>query len=57
MNGEGRRDGIFSLYTRRFGTVAEFMIKRLMDLGKGLNQFHDLYDDAEHLRVEVGQAR
>ena len=29
------------------------MIKRLMDLGKGLNQFHDLYDDAEHFRVEV----
>ena len=26
------RDGIFALRTRRFGTVAEIMIKRLYDL-------------------------
>ncbi len=53
MDGETLCDGIFSLYTRRFGTVAEFMVKRLEKCGKARNQFHDLYDDIRHHRVEV----
>lgn len=47
------RDGIFSLNTRRFGTVAEIMIKRIKSLGKGKNIFHDLYDDDQQHRIEV----
>lgn len=47
------RDGIFALRTRRFGTVAELMIRKLINASKGLNQFHDLYDEAEGKRIEV----
>ncbi len=47
------RDGIFALNTRRFGTIAEFMIKRIANLGSSKNQFHDLYDDFQNKRVEV----
>lgn len=50
---EKLRDGIFGLNTRRFGTVAEVMVKRLVNLSKGRSQFHDLYDDLQNHRVEV----
>ena len=53
MDGDGLRKGIFSLRTRRVGTVAELMIKRLVKLGKGRSLFHDLYDDVASKRVEV----
>ncbi len=53
MNGNQLREGIFSLYTRRFGRVAELMIKRLLSLEEGRNIFHDLYDDTLKHRVEV----
>ena len=53
MNAQMLRDGIFNLQTRRFGTVAEVMIRRLFKLGKSKNQFHDLYDDLANHRVEV----
>lgn len=53
MDGDELRDGIFALNTRRFGTVAEVLVKRLLNLGKGRNLFHDLYDDAANLRIEV----
>ncbi len=53
MDGNTLRDGIFALYTRRFGTVSEFMVKRLIQCGKGQNIFHDLYDDAAKHRIEV----
>jgi hypothetical protein len=53
MTPESLRDGIFSINTRRFGTVAEVMIKRLVLLAKSKNQFHDLYDDVNQKRVEV----
>ena len=46
------RDGIFALRTRRFGTVAELMIRDLISLSKGKNQIHDLYDEAEGKRIE-----
>ena len=45
------RDGIFALRTRRFGTVAEIMIKKLVNASKSKNQFHDLYDEAVKSRI------
>jgi hypothetical protein len=53
MDGETLRDGIFGLRTRRFGSVAEVLISRLIKLGKGRSLFHDLYDDVQKHRVEV----
>src|SRR5437660_11422152 len=47
------RDGIFALRTRRFGSVAECMIKRLLQCSKAKSLFHDLYDDALKHRIEV----
>ena len=57
MDGRALRDGIFSLHTRRFGTVAELLVKRLVKLGKGRSLFHDLYDEIENRRVEVKFSR
>ena len=57
MDGETLREGIFCLNTRRFGTVAELIIKRLVRLGKGRSLFHDLYDDVAEKRVEVKFSR
>src|SRR5947209_440305 len=53
MDGEKLRDGIFALYTRRFGSVAECMIQRLLKSSKAKNVFHDLYDDERNHRIEV----
>lgn len=57
MDGETLREGIFCLNTRRFGTVAEVLVKRLQKLGKRRSQFHDLYDDLASKRVEVKFSR
>ena len=53
MHGDKLRDGIFALRTRRFGSVAEFMVKRLLKCSAARSLFHDLYDDAQHHRIEV----
>jgi hypothetical protein len=53
MKAEDLQEGIFNLNTRRFGSVAEFMVKRLVRLGKSKSLFHDLYDDYQKHRVEV----
>lgn len=53
MDGETLRDGIFALRTRRFGSVAECMIKRLLKCSQARSLFHDLYDDASQHRIEV----
>ena len=53
MNAEELREGIFNLNTRRFGKVAEVMIKRLYKLNEPSSLFHDLYDDMQKHRVEV----
>ena len=47
------RDGIFALRTRRFGTVAEFMIEALYHFSKSHNQFHDRFDEIDNKRIEV----
>jgi len=57
MTPEQLRDGIFALNTRRFGTVAEIMVKRLKSLGKSQSMFHDLYDAGASQRVEVKFSR
>lgn len=57
VDSEVFRDGIFALNTRRFGTVGELLVKRLVNLGKGRSLFHDLYDDWKLQRVEVKFSR
>ena len=51
------RDGIFALNTRRFGSVAEIMIKKLFILEPSENNTYDLYDASKELRVEVKFSR
>lgn len=53
MDGEKLRNGIFALRTRRFGSVAECMVKRLLNCSQARSLFHDLYDDAKNHRIEV----
>lgn len=53
MNQEELRNGIYSLRTRRFGTVAEIMIKKLEKLDWGDNISHDLIDRRLNKRIEV----
>jgi hypothetical protein len=53
MDGEKLRSGIFALRTRRFGSVAECMVKRLLKCSLSRSLFHDLYDDAQRHRIEV----
>lgn len=57
MTPEELRDGIFALNTRRFGTVAEIMVKKLKGLGKAQSMFHDLFDSSANNRVEVKFSR
>jgi len=51
------RDGIFALFTRRFGVVAELMIERLFKFEKSKNQFYDRYDNINKKRVEIKFSR
>ena len=53
MDGEKLRDGIFALRIRRFGSVAECMVKRLLKCSAAKSIFHDLFDDAKRHRIEV----
>ena len=47
------RDGIFSLRTRRFGTVAEIMIKKIHKLKDSKTLAYDLVDHKTSDRIEV----
>lgn len=51
------RTAIFDINTRRFGTVCEAIIMKISEVGKGLNQFHDLYCDKTQSRIEVKFSR
>ena len=55
MNDEIRkfRDCIFSLHTRRFGTIAELMIEALYNFDRSHNQFHDRFDEVGKKRIEI----
>lgn len=57
MTPEQLRDGVFALNTRRFGTVAEIMIKKLKGLGRAQNLWHDLFDSTAGKRIEVKFSR
>ena len=57
MTPEQLRDGIFALNTRRFGTVAEIMVKKLKGFGRGQNMWHDLFDNTANKRIEVKFSR
>ncbi len=54
---EQLRNGIFALNTRRFGTVAEHLIKILANTNWGKDFSHDLYDENTNQRVEVKFSR
>jgi len=47
------KEGIFELRTRRFGSVAEIMIKKLFNLEDSTNNAYDLIDPTTGNRVEV----
>lgn len=47
------RNGIFSLRTRRFGTVAEIMIKKIHKFKDSTSLAHDLFDHEKSDRIEV----
>jgi hypothetical protein len=47
------QQGVFKMNTRRFGTLAEIMVKRMTGNEKARSIFHDLYDPATEHRVEV----
>lgn len=47
------RDGVFALRTRRFGTVAEIMIKKLYDLDESDSLAYDKKDKISSSRIEV----
>lgn len=50
---EALRDGIFSLRTRRFGSVAEILIKLLHNFDWGDDLAHDLKNKEQKERIEV----
>lgn len=47
------RDGIFALRTRRFGTVAEIMIKKLYHFEESVSLAFDKKDIKTNKRIEV----
>ncbi len=47
------RDGIFSLYTRRFGKMTELMIQQFKGLSDPDSNSYDLYDQNQDKKVEV----
>lgn len=47
------RDGIFSLYTRRFGKMTELMIQQYKGLSGPDSNSYDLYDHDQDKKVEV----
>lgn len=51
------REGIFALNTRRFGTVAEIMIRRLYQFQWSETVLFDLYDPTNKVRIEVKFSR
>ena len=47
------RNGIFSLRTRRLGTVAEIMIKKMFGFSSPTNKYHDMTNPITNERIEV----
>ena len=57
MSAEKLREAIFSINTRRFGSVCEAIVKKIAKFGESQNQFHDLYCDLTDKRIEVKFSR
>lgn len=53
MNFAEFRDGIFALRTRRFGSIAEIMIKKLYDLEDSGKLEYDKFDKNQNKRIEI----
>lgn len=53
MNINEFRDGIFALRTRRFGDIAEIMIKRIYKLKNSNTLAYDKFDDNQNKRIEI----
>ena len=53
MNITNFRNGIFALRTRRFGSVAEIMVKKLYNLKPSTTLLYDLFDPVDKKRIEV----
>ena len=53
MNINEFRDGIFALRTRRFGSVAEIMIKKMYQLEDSNTLEYDKFDSLQKKRIEV----
>ncbi len=51
------RNGIFALNTRRFGTIAEIMVRKLYDFCYANTVSYDLYDSREERKIEVKFSR
>ena len=51
------REGIFALNTRRFGSVAEIMIKKLYSFEESRTVSYDLFDPDHNNRIEVKFSR
>lgn len=51
------RNGIFSLHTRRFGTIAEIMIQELYDLNDSNNSAFDKSHKDTNERIEIKFSR
>lgn len=57
MGIEDFRNGIFSLHTRRFGTVAEIMIKKIYQLENSGSLAFDKLDAASGAKIEIKFSR
>ena len=53
MNIKDFRDGIFALRTRRFGSVAEIMIKKIYQLEESHKLEYDKYDSINDKKIEI----
>jgi hypothetical protein len=57
VKAEQIQQAIFGLHTRRFGAVAEIMIKKMVMLERSSTLAYDLFDDKEGTRIECKFSR
>ena len=57
MDSEQLQKAIFGLHTRRFGTVAEIMIKKIIRATESGTLSYDLFDNIEGSRIECKFSR
>ena len=57
MDNEQLQKAIFGLHTRRFGTVAEIMIKKIINASNSSQLSFDLYENSTSSRIECKFSR